>query len=289
MIWLIGNKGMLGSDIEAELRNCKMPFTASDKEVDITDLNILKKYAGDKNFTWIINCSAYTAVDKAEDEEEIAFKVNAQGTKNISIVAREKNAKLIHFSTDYVFNGFKHSEYCEDDETNPESIYGKSKLQGELNIKEEWDKSFIFRISWLFGKNGNNFVYTMLRLFEEKDEVKVVCDQWGSPTYSKELSKFIIKIVKQNPVQYGVYHFSCEGKTSWYEFAKRVYEKSKEYQLIKKNVIISSIKTNEYPTKAKRPKNSSFSKEKIKKTFNIEINKWQESVDSFLYDIAGNK
>jgi dTDP-4-dehydrorhamnose reductase len=184
MIWLIGNKGMLGTDVELSLIEERIDYIATDADVDITDINSLRTNVDGKGISWIINCSAYTAVDKAEEETEIAFSVNGDGVRNIATVAREKDAPLIHISTDYVYKGDIRGEYMEEDETAPLSIYGKSKLCGEQHLRNEWGKHFIFRLSWLYGLHGNNFIYTMLRLFKEKDEVRVVADQHGSPTYT---------------------------------------------------------------------------------------------------------
>jgi dTDP-4-dehydrorhamnose reductase len=177
MIWLIGKRGMLGREVEALLDRQKRDYIATGVEVDITDIEQLKEFAANKPVSWIINCSAYTAVDKAEDEPEEAFKINADGSSNISKTAAYKNARLIHISTDYVFDGTKKGAYLETDLPNPINIYGKSKLKGETNITETTKAYFIIRTAWLYGKNGNNFVRTMLRLFKEKLEVNVVADQ----------------------------------------------------------------------------------------------------------------
>lgn len=285
MIWLIGNKGMLGSDVDFFLKETHKDYTASDIEVDITDLEQLKRFISDKKIDWIINCSAYTAVDKAEDEPEKAFKINTEGALNIAKIAREKEAKLIHISTDYVFDGEKNGSYTEDDDPNPMGAYGKSKLEGEKNIQNLIEKYFIFRTAWLYGKNGNNFVYTMLRLFKEKEAVKVVSNQWGTPTHTKDLAGTIIKIIQDKSDKYGIYHFTNEGRTNWYEFAKEIYERAKKHKLIKKNINIIPITTEEYPTKAVRPKNTYMSKEKIKSSFGLNIRDWGNSLEDFLKDI----
>ncbi|MBA7608441.1 dTDP-4-dehydrorhamnose reductase [subsurface metagenome] len=285
MIWLIGNKGMLGSDVGYFLKETHKDYIASDIEVDITDLEELKRFINDKKIDWIINCSAYTAVDKAEDEPEKAFKINTEGALNIAKIAREKEAKLIHISTDYVFDGEKNGSYTEDDDPNPMGAYGKSKLEGERNIQNIIEKYFILRTAWLYGKNGNNFVYTMLELFKEKEVVKVVSDQWGTPTHTKDLAGTIIKIIQDKSDKYGIYHFTNEGRTNWYEFAKEIYERAKKHKLIKKDLNIIPITTEEYPTKAVRPKNTYMSKEKIKSSFGLNIRDWGNSLEEFLMDI----
>lgn len=288
MIWLIGNKGMLGTEVSEIFDDRDIVYFTSDIEVDITDFNALEDFVKDKDITWIVNCSAYTAVDKAEDEKERAFSINADGVLNIAKIAKKKKAKLIHISTDYVFDGHMDGEYIEEDIPKPAGIYGESKLAGETNIINNIDSYFILRISWLFGKNGNNFVYTMLRLFKERDEVRVVSDQWGSPTYTKDVADMISKIIIENSNKYGIYHFTNEGKINWFEFASYIYKQIVDQKLLKKDVRIIPITTEEFPTKAKRPKNSYMSKEKIKKAFDLKIPTWQESLDIFLSHIDNN-
>lgn len=286
MIWLIGNKGMLGSDLEQGLKEKDIPYTASDVEVDITDIDNLRKFALKKEITWIVNCSAYTAVDKAEDEQALAFKINADGVLNIAKIASEKNAKLIHISTDYIFDGEKEGEYFEIDEPNPMGIYGMSKLKGEKNIIQTIQKYFIIRIAWLFGKNGNNFAFTMLNLFKERDELRVVSDQWGTPTFTKDLVDLLLKIIDDSSDNYGIYHFTNIGRTNWYNFAYEIYKTAKKYKLIEKDIVISPINTEDFPTKAKRPKNSLLSKEKTINTFGIKIQSWEEAVDDFILNLS---
>ncbi len=285
MIWLIGNRGMLGSEIEELFITRGVSCYTSDMDVDITDSGRLREFAAGKNISWIINCSAYTAVDRAEDDIDRAFLVNSAGVQNIAGVAKEINAKIIHFSTDYVYDGLKSGAYNENDDTEPVTVYGKSKLSGDRLLSEEWHKHFILRISWLFGKNGNNFVFTMLKLFREKDTVKVVNDQWGSPTYTGDLSKALYHIITTDSDKYGIYHYSGEGKITWYDFAMAVYEKAKNYHIIDTNVNIIPIETKDYPTKAKRPFNSYLSKEKILKELHIRVPAWEEMLDSFLSSI----
>jgi dTDP-4-dehydrorhamnose reductase len=289
MIWLIGNKGMLGHDVESLLIENKVKYLATDKEVDITDYKALEKYGKDKKIKWVINCSGYTKVDKAEEEIDEAFRINKEGVGNIALFSAKKQIRLIHISTDYVFNGRQEKEggavaYREDDKTNPINIYGKSKLAGEREIEKNLDEYFIIRTAWLYGIQGNNFVYTMLRLFKERDLVKVAEDQWGSPTYTVDLAGAILKIIEDDSVSYGIYHFTNEGVTSWYEFARAIYNRGKKLGLIEDNkkVEIQPIKTEDYPTAARRPKYSVLSKEKIEKEFNIKIPYWRESLEKYL-------
>lgn len=286
MIWLIGNKGMLGQEVEKLFKRKRLSYLASDKEVDITDYPILQEWTKNIKLAWIINCSGYTEVDKAEKEIEKAFLINRDGVKNISKIATEKQAKLIHISTDYVFNGEKDTylSYTEDDKTEPINLYGESKLAGEKEIKETLEEYFILRTAWLYGRGGKNFVSTILKLFKEKEEIKVVSDQWGSPTYTVDLAEVILKMINNDSDNFGIYHFTNEGVTNWYEFAREIYRKSKKLGIIDSNkeVKIRAIETKEYPTPAQRPKCSWLSKEKIKKELNLDIRNWEDALTDFL-------
>lgn len=285
MIWLIGNKGMLGSKIEQLLINNNLNIIKSDKEIDITDLRTLKKFTNNQNISWIINCSAYTAVDKAEEEKNLAYKINAEGILNICQIAKDKKARLIHISTDYVFDGNKKVPYHEDDKTNPLGIYGLSKLAGENNIIKNYDKFFIIRTSWLYGENGKNFVATILKFLNEKSQLKIINDQFGCPTYTKDLAELIYTIINQNSNKYGIYHFSNENITTWYKFTLKIYEISKKFKIIDKDVEILPITTDQYPTKAKRPIYSVLSKDKVKKTFNINIRSWDDALKEYIKNL----
>ena len=286
MIWLIGNKGMLGYEVEELLNKNNLPYTASDQEIDITDFSILVQYIKNKKIDWIVNCAAYTAVDKAEEEIEKAYCINRDGVKNIARIALDKQAKLIHISTDYVFDGKKdkQSTYTEENQANPMGIYGKSKLAGEKEIINLLDKYFIIRTAWLYGVNGHNFVYTMLRLFREREVITVVDDQWGSPTYAADLAEVILKIIETGSDKFGIYHFTNEGVINWYQFAREIYDKAKEIGIVNgsRNVEIKPIKTEEYPTAAIRPQYSVLSKDKVKKEFNLKIRNWHKALEDFL-------
>ena len=287
MIWLIGNKGMLGQEVGRLLKERGLTYWGSDNEVDISDYKALEKFGKDKKIKWLINCAGYTKVDKAEEEVDEAFRINKDGVRNIALFSAKRQIKLIHISTDYVFDGRQEGSaiaYRENDKTNPINIYGKSKLAGEEEIKKTLKKYFIIRTAWLCGLQGNNFIYTMLRLFKERDLVKVVEDQWGSPTYTVDLAGAILKIIENNSVSYGIYHFTNEGMTNWYEFAREIYRKSKKLGIIDSNkeVKIRAIETKEYPTPAQRPKCSWLSKEKIKREFNLEIRNWEDALTDFL-------
>ena len=286
MIWLIGNKGMLGNDVEKLLKERGLTYWASDKEVDIGDYKALEKFGKDKKIKWIINCSGYTKVDKAEEEIDEAFRINKDGVRNIALFSARRQVRLIHISTDYVFDGRqeKNAAYSEDDKTNPINMYGKSKLAGGEEIKKILEEYFIIRTAWLYGARGNNFVYTMLRLFKERGLIKVVEDQWGSPTYTADLAGTILKIIEDDSISYGTYHFTNEGVASWYEFARAIYKKAKRLGLIEgnKKIEIQPIKTEDYPTAARRPRYSVLSKEKTKKEFDLKIREWDKALEDFL-------
>lgn len=286
MIWLIGNKGMLGSDVEQMLIQSSYQYCASDLDVDITDNNALKKFIESNKIDWIINCSAYTAVDKAEDEKEKAFAINADGVYNIACIAQKTEASFIHISTDYVFDGEKDKAYCEDDMENPTSVYGRSKYEGEKNIKENCATYFIIRTAWLYGANGNNFVRTMIKLFNERDEVRVVDDQWGSPTFTKDVAGAVMSIIQQNSDKFGIYHFTNEGRTNWYEFACEIYARARKHGIVNRDVRIVPITTSEYPTKAIRPKNSYLSKEKIIRELGVSCRSWQDALEEFIGEMT---
>ncbi len=286
-IWLIGNRGMLGTEVEKLLQESGRPYRASDLEIDITDKRSLQDFTAnhgrrDDKIDWIINCSGYTAVDRAEDEADLAFRINSRGVQNIAETAESLQAGLVHISTDYVFNGQKDSAYLENDETAPTGVYGASKLEGERRVKETLEKFYILRTAWLYGKNGTNFVLTMLELFRERKEVRVVSDQWGSPTYAADLAGTILAIVERSTASYGTYHFTNEGRTNWYEFAKEIYRLGMNRGLIKGEVKIEPIGTEQYPTRAKRPRNSYLSKEKIKQSLGKTIRNWREALKDFI-------
>lgn len=219
MIWLIGNKGMLGQEISKIFLHNDINFLGTDRDVDIRDLAALRVYSAGKNINWIINCSAYTAVDEAEEEEEIARSINAFGAGNIAQVASEIGAAIIHISTDYVFRGDARRPYLENDPVDPQCVYGRTKAEGEALVVSLCPQHFIVRTAWLYGKHGSNFVVTMLKLMNAKTSIAVVNDQYGTPTWAYDLAKVIFCIVTKNSNKYGIYHFTDAGETTWFEFA----------------------------------------------------------------------
>src|SRR5690606_23203811 len=224
------------------------------------------------DYDYCINCAAYTAVDKAETEEEKAYLVNAEAVKYLAEACKQNDTVLIHVSTDFVFDGQKGSPYTEDDPTNPIGVYGASKLKGEQYVQSILEKYFIIRTSWVYSEYGHNFVKTMLRLGKEKDEISVVNDQVGTPTYAGDLAKVILKIILNNKNLYGLYHYSNEGEASWYDFAKSIFKKCN----IKIN--LKPIKSEEYLKTTVRTKFSVLNKDKIKNSFKVEVPVWDDSL-----------
>lgn len=277
-VWLVGSNGMLGTQIKKELTVNGIDFYSSDIEIDITEMDVLNNFTKDKNFEWVINCAAYTDVDKAENRKEPVFDINSIGPENLARIALSKNAVLIHFSTDYVYEGTQKSSYSEDDNTNPLSMYGKSKLLGEQKIINIMDKYFIFRLSWLYGIHGKNFVKTIVRLLKNRKKIKVVDDQIGSPTYCGLLAENIVKLISDNRKQYGVYNYSDKGKISWYDFAIAIKNNSLKNNLLKTDKEIVPISSKEYNSEAERPKNSFMDKSRVIKDLNFLVLDWEKNL-----------
>jgi len=277
-VLVIGKNGQLGSEIRtiiAEESKENYLFTGTD-ELDLSNqLSINSFLESHSKFDLIINCGAYTAVDKAEDEKDKCFLINSEALKIIVSYCSKNGTKLIHISTDYVFDGSKNTPYNELDETNPTGVYGESKRMGELEILNSSIDAIIIRTSWVYSKFGNNFVKTMLKLGEEREQISVVIDQIGSPTYAYDLAKACIEIANKIDLWKkgtNLYHYSNEGVTSWYDFACEIIK----IKGLKCKVF--PIETSEYSTRAKRPHFSVLNKKKIKDDFNLEIPHWRESL-----------
>ena len=285
-ILVTGSGGQLGSEIQ--VLSAKHPdsfiFTTKN-DLDITDKDAIQKLVEEKKVHTIINCAAYTAVDKAEAEEDAAEKINVQGITNLVQAAKDNHCKLIHISTDYVFDGKHYKPYAEEDRTNPNGIYGKTKLEGEKAIMAASSKNtIIIRTSWVYSSFGNNFVKTMLALGENKERLTVINDQVGTPTYARDLAKVILDIIPQlENDKPEIYHYSNEGVLSWYDFAKEIM------RMAKLDCHIEPIATKDYPTAAKRPHFSLLDKSKIKKKFNIEVPFWKDSLDRCLTTMGERK
>jgi dTDP-4-dehydrorhamnose reductase len=281
MIWLIGNKGMLGTELSRAMDSAGIAYTGSDREVDITDPSALRSFAADKQIDWIINCSAYTAVDKAEDEPDLAHAINATGAGNIALIANEINASMIHISTDYVFRGDGSQPYRETDPVDPAGRYGITKAEGERLVLAQCPASRILRTAWLYGEYGNNFVHTMLKLMSERDELNVVYDQVGSPTWAKDLAGAVLAMIRATAAP-GIYHYTNEGVTNWHAFACAIQELGLAYGLLSRPCTVNPVTTDQYPTKTKRPAYSVLSKEKIVSATGIRIPHWRDSLEAFI-------
>jgi len=275
-ILVTGANGQLGSEIQALAPNhADYTFTFADRDTfDFCSEDAIRTYFEKKRFDVIINCAAYTAVDKAESEEELAFAINHRAVEALAHIAKDKKISLIHLSTDYVFDGSNFKPYVENDPTNPQSVYGESKLAGEEALCAiSPANSIIIRTSWVYSGFGNNFVKTMLRLGREREELGVIFDQVGTPTYARDLAKAILDIIpKIKNSQTEIYHYSNEGVCSWYDFAKAIFE------LGGIGCSVKAIETKEYPTPATRPHYSLLNKAKIKNSFGLTVPYWHDAL-----------
>jgi dTDP-4-dehydrorhamnose reductase len=288
---LTGSNGQVGFELQKKLNVLGDVIATDREEVDLTNPDAIRQFIDQTKPDIIINPAAYTAVDKAESEPELARLINAVAPGVLAGKARELNIPLIHFSTDYVFDGLKKEAYVETDETNPQSVYGKTKCEGEEKVRAH-HKHIILRTSWVFGMHGHNFLKTMLRLIQEKDSLNIVGDQWGSPASASMLADVTFKIVdtifkNKNFNDYGTYHVTSDGETNWFEYASLIAS-----ELIKLNANIKcgpdqihSILTSEYPTAAKRPLNSRLNCDKLKKTFMLELPQWESEVKKVLREV----
>jgi len=273
-IVIFGASGQLGQCLKKviETDGIASVYFPQESEANILDNAALKNIYETKKPVYSINCAAYTAVDKAEDDAEMALKINKTGVENLSRFCAEYNSTLIHISTDFVFEGNEPTPRTETDAANPISVYGQTKLDGELVVEKLLTKYFIIRTGWLYSEYANNFVKTMLKLGAERDELKIIADQAGTPTYAIDLAGCILEIINSKSTAYGIYHYSNEGITSWYDFAKAIFDISGT------NVKAIPVKTSEYVTKATRPPYSVMDKSKIKKEFGMEIPYWRDSL-----------
>ena len=277
-IIVTGVKGQLGYDVVRELKSRKYNDVLG---IDIEDLDIINQkqvevFMNHHKPNVIIHCAAYTAVDHAEDNKDTCFNVNINGTKYLVEQAKKHQAKFVYISTDYVFDGNKKQPYEIFDHVNPQSVYGLSKYLGEVETRK-YDKHYIIRIAWVFGKNGNNFVKTMLRLGKERDTLSVVDDQFGSPTYTFDLSRLLVDLIETN--NYGTYHATNEGECSWFEFAREIFNQAKI------EIDLKPIKSSQYPTKAKRPQNSKLNKNSLNIHGFQRLPDWKDALKRYLKEI----
>ncbi|MBR5914670.1 MAG: dTDP-4-dehydrorhamnose reductase [Selenomonadaceae bacterium] len=278
MVIVTGITGQLGYDVALELEKRGEDFIAtSRKEIDLNDEKSIKTFIKSHQPSAVIHCAAYTAVDKAESEAEQALMVNGMATRYIAEACRDIDAKLLYPSTDYVFGGDGHIPYEINDEKNPCNVYGRSKLLGEDSVRALIRNHFIVRISWVFGLNGKNFVKTMLNLANKNKKLRVVCDQIGSPTYTKDLAPLLVDMIHTE--KFGTYHATNEGFCSWAEFAKEIFKQAK------KNVEVEEILTVDYPTPARRPFNSRLSKNSLDEAGFNRLPTWQDALKRYLVEL----
>ena len=273
-ILVTGANGQLGQSILEQSKNYKEIecFFVTRNELDITNEELINRYFENKSFDFVVNCAAYTAVDKAEDDQENAYLVNAKATEFLAKITNQKGIPFIHVSTDYVFDGTEAQPRLETDQTNPIGVYGQTKLDGENLALENNPKTIILRTAWVYSRFGNNFVKTMLRLFNDKDSISVVADQIGSPTNAIDLADAILTIISKDDLTYGIFNYSNEGECSWFEFAQKIKEFSNS------TIEINPVPTSAYPTKAKRPAYSLLDKSKIKEVYQFNIPTWEDSL-----------
>jgi len=278
-ILITGAKGQLGSELNNLYTDYPqfLFFPTDIDTLDLTEKQAISDFIIQHDIHYIVNCAAYTAVDKAEDDVDCCYQINRDAVKNLAEAAQGK-ARIIHVSTDYVFDGKGNRPYSEEDATSPQSVYGKSKREGELILLQTCSESIIIRTAWLYSIYGNNFVKTMIRLGKERPTQNVVADQTGTPTYAADLAQAILAIIayseKQNLFPSGIYHYSNEGVTSWFEFTKKIHQFAKIY-----TCELNPITTEQYPTRATRPMYSVLDKTKIKESFGITIPAWEESLE----------
>jgi len=273
-ILITGSNGQLGNEMQqAAIRFPDFKFIYTDVEdLDICDKAALDTFIKNNAVNVIVNCAAYTAVDKAEDDVELCYKINAEAVRNIGEVAAANNIKVVHVSTDYVFDGTNYVPYTEDQPVCPATVYGKSKLDGEKALLEACSQSLIIRTAWLYSSFGNNFVKTMMKLGTERDSLNVIFDQVGTPTYAADLADAILKVISHDTFVPGIYHFSDEGVCSWYDFTKTIH------RIAGITCDVQPIETKDYPARTPRPHYSVLNKAKIKSTYGIMIPHWEASL-----------
>lgn len=285
-ILITGSYGQVGSCLVRQLQSMSdVEFMAVDRdELDITDKAQVESVVREFGPDAIINAAAHTAVDKAEEEVELSYAINRDGPKNLAEAAQKVGAAILHISTDYVFAGDKEGCYIEADPVSPQGVYGQSKLAGEIEVAKACERHIILRTAWVFGEQGNNFVKTMLRLAQTRDTLGVVADQFGGPSYAGDIASTLLtiakSIVENNNQAYGVYHYSGLPHVSWCDFAKTIFEKSVDQGCLKQAPVVNAIRTEDYPTPAKRPANSKLDTSLIYEKFGIEASNWQAALNN---------
>ncbi|MDH5369359.1 MAG: dTDP-4-dehydrorhamnose reductase [Gammaproteobacteria bacterium] len=289
-VLITGAQGQIGKELtHTAIAHGYEVYSVGREELDITKASNVDIFFNQYKPDIVINAAAYTTVDKAEEEQDIAYAINCDGTKNIAAACAEASIPLFHISTDYVFDGSKTEPYSEEDTISPLGIYGDSKWRGEEEIRKKLSSAIILRVAWVFGMHGNNFVKTMLRLGKDKNELNVVADQFGGPSPAKDIADTLIKLVtyyqKNNDLQWGTYHYCGSPKTSWYEFATEIFQQANEIGLMKKKIKVNPIPTTEYPTPAKRPENSMLDCTKISNIYNIDMPDWRVELKNLLTEL----
>ena len=277
-VFVTGVRGQLGYDVVNELEKRGLEAIGVDiQEMDITDADSVNSVIGEAAPDAVIHCAAYTAVDAAEDNEELCRKVNAEGTQNIANMCKKLDIPMIYISTDYVFDGQGERPWLPEDERAPLNVYGQTKYEGELAVQNTLDKYFIVRIAWVFGVNGKNFIKTMLNLGKTRDHLTVVNDQFGSPTYTYDLARLLVDMIQTD--KYGIYHATNEGICTWYEFACEIFRQAGIA------VDVAPVTADQYPAKAKRPSNSRMSKDKLEENGFERLPSWQDALGRYLKDL----
>lgn len=284
-ILVTGANGQLGMELRPLLDSAFPSSTVFTdvEELDLTDAKAVETFVANNDFTHIVNCAAYTAVDRAEEEKMQCSRINFDAVKNLALAADANGTKIIHISTDYVFDGTNHRPYKESDKVNPISQYGTTKRKGETALLALSPEALIIRTSWLYSPHGHNFLKAMLNKAHTSAEIKVVADQIGTPTYARDLAEAIIRILRSHQWVPGIYHFSDEGAASWFDFAKAIFRISGI-----KNVNVIPIPTEDYPTAAARPSYSILDKTRIKATYGVEIPHWEDSLAQCIATMNSN-
>lgn len=278
-LFITGAHGQLGTELQIQSQQLGWPHLAMDKDrLDITNLQAVRERIAAYNPDVVLNGAAYTAVDQAENDADTAFAVNRDGATNLAIVCDEQGIPLVHYSTDYIFDGNKSEAYTEDDTPSPLGVYGASKLEGERAVRQHCPHHLILRTSWVFSAHGHNFVKTMLRLGAEREQLGVVADQLGKPTSANELARVTLKILPHLNQQWGTYHLAQPEVTSWHGFAEAIFDTARELGVALKVQQVNKIGTADYPTPVQRPANSALYCAKIEQTFGVAIRPWQASL-----------
>lgn len=279
---ITGAKGQVGHCLTQQLQGKHEILAVDRDELDITDQSAVKNAVENFHPDVIINAAAHTAVDRAETEVELSEAINVKGPQYLAEAAKEVGAVILHISTDYVFDGQREGKYKETDATDPQGVYGKTKLEGEQAVAKANDKFIVLRTAWVFGEHGNNFVKTMLRLAKTRDTLGVVADQIGGPTYAGDIAASLIQIAEKvsagEEIQYGIYHFTGEPYVSWCDFAKAIFDEAVSQNVLEKAPLVNAISTADYPTPAKRPANSCLDLTKIQQVFGIQPSDWKKAL-----------